>query len=41
LETMREILSRFEWTKTDLYDRGRETYFPPDRLTEKKSRILH
>lgn len=32
LETMRETLSRFGWTKADLDDRGRETYFPPDRL---------
>jgi hypothetical protein len=32
LETMREILRRFGWTKADTDDNGRETYFPPDRL---------
>jgi hypothetical protein len=32
LETMREILLRFEWTKGDWDDRGRETYFPPNGL---------
>ena len=32
VETMREILLRFGWTKADSDDRGRETYFPPDRL---------
>jgi hypothetical protein len=32
LETMREILGRFRWTKADTDDNGRETYFPPDGL---------
>lgn len=29
-ETMRELLRRFRWTKADMDDTGRETYFPPD-----------
>jgi hypothetical protein len=32
LETMRELLRRFGWTKADMDDTGRETYFPPDGL---------
>jgi hypothetical protein len=32
LETCREILRRFRWTKSDADDNGRETYFPPDSL---------